>query len=454
MAQTLNLTFLLENAPSEEYRQELLKLIKPSKTEYMKTKFKTLMSFLGFIESEYNNLAKKIFFTSNNLKCKIYGSFVRQYFEMIYTTPADKAYGDVHDHDIDIRLFDEINNDFDNNFMASLIQTFKTIIISKNDEFNFNGYKLLYHEDKTITKVNQHDAEGKKLLQNISHYFIVLEKDDDQIHIDLLAHKPIIKSSLWNKDFDVNGLYMCRNGISVNDGENFFKIQNSIMNRSAIVTFPINKFIDPLKNTSLDRTRKVELYNQLIHFITFRTKIEEIGYTQVSDEKMLSLTIEEKEPCTIVDFEAPYINVEFECSHNLSIMAFAQIVNIRASSDTEAIVCPYCRANLIPKLIDSKPFKKIEIPEIPKFECANKERVKKLNSSKQQIMMSEENLSCVAGLFQGVAISEVRENHERNELFLERYELIGNSSAVVIDVRPQQNYNYELFGDPLPLARM
>jgi hypothetical protein len=86
-----------------------------------------------------------------------------------------------YDHDVDIRLFDEINNDIDKKFIVSLIQTFQTIIISKSDEFNFNGYKLLYHENRTITKICERDAEGKKLLHNIPHYFIVLEKNDDQI---------------------------------------------------------------------------------------------------------------------------------------------------------------------------------------------------------------------------------------------------------------------------------
>ena len=433
MAQTFNLSFLLENAPSEEYRQELMKLLKPSKTEYMKTKFKTLMSFLGFIESEYEKHAEKTIFPWNNLKCKIYGSFVRQYCEMIYATPADQAYGNVYDHDVDIRLFDEIRNDVDKKFITTLIQTFKSLIITKSDEFNFNGYKLLYQEDRTITSVNEHDTEGKKLLHNIPHYFIVLEKDDDQIHIDLLAHKPLNQSytSLWNKDYDVNGLHMSRDGISVNEDGNFFKIQNSIMNRSAIVKYPIEGYIESLKLGGVSRSKKVKIYNQLIHFITFRTKIEEGGYTQVCDEneKMLNLSIEEDEQCSITDFEAPYINVEFECTHFLSIMAFAHIVNIRASNDTEAIVCPYCRANLIPKLIDSPPFQKIMIPEIPNFEGMNKGRVKKLCTFKERIMMSEENMSCISGLFQGMSITEVHERHDRNELFRERYELITDAVA-------------------------
>jgi hypothetical protein len=431
MAQTFNLSFLIENAPSEEYRQELLKLLKPSKTEYMKTKLQTLISFVTFIESEYK---KNSIDSWDTMTCKIFGSFVRQYFEMVYATPADQGYGDVFDHDVDIRLFDHMNSHSDKKFLTDLIQLFKTIIISKTDEFNFNGYKLLYLEDKTITKLNEHDAEGKKLLLNIPHYFVVLEKGDDQIHIDLLAHNPLNnRSSLWNNDYDVNGLYMCRNGIFTNESQNgngnFFKIQNSIMNRSAHVEYPIQTYIESLKSTplcrALKRSAKVQIYNQLIHFIAFRTKIEEGGYTQVSDGKMLSLSVEEEEHCTISDFEAPYIKVEFECSHSLSIMAFANIVNIRASDDTEAIVCPYCRANLIPKLVDSPAFQKITIPEVPNFKSLNKDRVKTLKSTKACQMMSEENMSCVSGLFQGLSIPEVRERHDRRELFRERYELLS-----------------------------
>jgi hypothetical protein len=144
---------------------------------------------------------------------------------------------------------------------------------------------------------------------------------------------------------------------------------------------------------------------------------------------MLSLSVEEEEHCAISDFEAPYIKVEFECSHSLSIMAFANIVNIRASDDTESIVCPYCRASLIPKLVDSPAFQKITIPEIPNLEGLNKDRVKTLKSSKSREMMSEENMSCVSGLFQGLSIPEVRERHDRRELFRERYELLSPGFA-------------------------
>ena len=430
MAQTFNLSFLIANAPSEEYRQELLKLLKPSKTEYMKTKFQTLISFVTFIEKEYST---KSVDSWNNMKCKIFGSFVRQYFEMIYATPVDQAYGNVYDHDVDIRLFDDMNSHNDKKFITDLIHLFKTMIISKSEEFNFNGYKLLYLEEKTVTKLNEHDAEGKKLLHNIPHYFVVLEKGDDQIHIDLLAHNPANNSSsLWNNDYDVNGMYMCRNGIFTNEIGNFFKIQNSIMNRSAYVEYPIEQYVASLKRTpigrALKRSAKVQIYNQLIHFIAFRTKIEEGGYTQASKGKMLSLSVEEDEHCEISDFEAPYIKVKLECSHSLSIMAFANIVNIRASDDTETIVCPYCRADLIPKLIESPSFKMITIPEIPILEGLNKDRVKTLKSSKSCQMMSEENMSCVSGLFQGLSIPEVRERHNRRELLHERYELLSPGS--------------------------
>ncbi len=438
MAQTFNLSFLLENAPSDEYRQELMKLLKPSKTEYLKTKFQTLMSFVNFIESHH---AKSVetweWDESTSMECKIYGSFVRQYFEMIYSTPLDKAYGNIYEHDVDIRLFDRPRGDKDKQFFTKMIDLFKLIVMSKNEEFTFNGYKLLHVEDKTITNVQRHDPEGKKLLSDIPHYLVVLEKDDDQIHIDLLAHSPIEQSTfaLWNNDFDVNGLYMSKRGILTHKKANFFDIQNSIMNRNAEVLYPIEKFIDTLKNRtqrrSLNRGEKMEIYNQLIHFIAFRTKIEEVGYTQVSSQKMLSLSVEETDNCEITDFEAPYIKVGLECSHSLSIMALANLVNVRSSNDTEAIVCPYCRADLIPKLVDSQPFEKVKIPEVPRLESMNKERVKKLNTPKDRMMMSQENMSCITGLVQGLNLSQVRERHSQNEFFSNRYVIGGYTPAPV-----------------------
>ena len=439
MAQTFNLSFLIENAPSDEYRSELLKLAKmvnTDKTEYMKTKFKTLSSFIAFIEYQYLKYNPHAGI-NDGCKCKIFGSFVRQYFEMIYATPSDQAYGNVLDHDVDIRLFGKVTNDIDKKFIGKLIEIFQLIMVSKHEQFDFNGYKLMYYEDKTITQINEHDADGKKLLHNIPHYFIVLEKGDDQIHIDLLSHNPKTPGKsqdfhkLWNRDYNVNGMFMSRDGISINKGENFFEIQNSIMNRDGIMRYPIKNYVSELRASGLSRSKKTKLYNQIIHFIAFRTKIEEGGYKRVSDCEMLNLSVEEEETCPITDFDAPYINVGFECSHNLSIMAFAKIVNIRASDDTEAIVCPYCRKNLIPKMIESPPFEKIVFPSIPNFSKVNKGRVKKLCSSHDgRMLMSEENLSCVSGIFQGFNISEVRAMHQNSETFSAQYELLlgyGNS---------------------------
>ena len=80
------------------------------------------------------------------------------------------------------------------------------------------------------------------------------------------------------------------------------------------------------------------------------------------------------EPILILDTNRPKKSVIFYVN-SAFVLAFAKIVNIRASNDTEAILCPYCRANLIPKLIESPSFKMITISEIPNVEGLNKDRV-------------------------------------------------------------------------------
>lgn len=418
MSTTFNISFLLENAPSEEYRQQLLQLLNPSKTQVLKNKFKTIMSLIKFIETECKKIHTGWLRQS---ECRLYGSFVRQFCEAVYSVPTDVEYGNVTSHDVDICVFNDIDQYDKARYTEQylkLIDQMKMIILSTNESFRFNGFHIISLEDKTIyqAKKKDGDSSGRKLLYDIPHYEIVLENDsEEQIHVDLLAFAPNPADDefhLWNNDFDVNSMYITRKGISLDSSkENFFEIQSSIMNKRVVSRYPMENFVKQLKRGSLRRSEKVKIYNQIIHFITYRMKILDDGYDKIySDEKVFDLSIETEESCNITDAPAPYIKLKLECQHDISIMAFASIVNVRSSEYTESVCCPYCRERMIPLLIEKKP-PQIEIPEFPEHIFSCRDKVKPIDKKKKYI--SEENIATISGLLQGLNAQEIEERRER-----------------------------------------
>jgi hypothetical protein len=343
---------------------------------------------------------------------------VRQFFESIYSEPTDTEYSNITSHDIDVCVFSNYSYERlnESSLFMKMIEKFKFFIISKDDKFNFNQYKIISLEDKTIHKdqIKSSDPIGRKLMYNLPHYQVILENNEDQIHIDLLAYYPKKCEdmySLWNNDYDVNSMYITHRGISLHSKEkNFFEIQNSIMDRRVTILYPFEEFIEKIKKSTM-RKNKVEIYNQLIYFVVYRTKILNDGYDEVySDKKMLDFYIEHEENCSITDAPPPYITIRLECQHVLSIMALASIVNVIASEYTESICCPFCRESLIPNLIEKKP-PKIEVPSFSDLDVSNRNKVRPLD--KKNICMKDENIIRISGLLQGLHSQEINENIQR-----------------------------------------
>ena len=106
-------------------------------------------------------------------------------------------------------------------------------------------------------------------------------------------------------------------------------------------------------------------FNNFVNFIGFRTKILSVGYDNIftdNNKQICDIYVEEKETCPITSAKPPYLSLNLECGHNISIMALAGLANIRQSDYSEAINCVMCREKLIPKMVD-KPLNKIEIPD-------------------------------------------------------------------------------------------
>ena len=369
---------------------------KEKSTEYFKNKVKTIFSFVKYLDNINNN------------SCKIYGSFVRQYIERCYMSLYDISnYGILYNHDIDIAVFDNVYGDIYGD-------------IDDNDEYKKYDikYKELINILKTInnTTFNNyiiHEINDKT--KNIPHNEIILlnTNNQDKIKIDLLAFNFIHKCDKYdcdncnnkNSDFDVNNMYMTSKYINLQDDVNFYDIQENIINKTAISYYPMQILNDNLK-ISMDRKTKVEIYNHFIKFITFRTKIYLNGYNKIIADKkykLYKIEIETKENCPIIDAEPPYINLTLQCSHNISLMAFAQIVNIRSSEFTESILCPYCRSDLIPLVTEDELI---------------------INNN---VLMSPENMSTIIGILQGKSLDEINESHDNGILYVQPVVYIDNN---------------------------
>ena len=370
---------------------------KEKSTEYFKNKVKTIFSFVKYLDNINNN------------SCKIYGSFVRQYFERCYMSIYDNTnYGVLHNRDVDIAVFDNIYGDINGD-----------INDEKNDEYNI--YDIKYNEIISILKTLDNNTTFSNYIiheindktKNIPHNEIILlnKNNQDKIKIDLLAFNFIHLCDIFNNknsDFDVNNMYMTSKSIKLQDDVNFYDIQENIMNKTAISYYPMQLLNDNL-NISMDRNKKVIIYNHFIKFITFRTKIYVNGYNKIiSDEKyklykLYKIEVETKDNCPIIDAEPPYINLHLKCSHIISLMAFAQIVNIRSSEFTESILCPYCRADLIPLVTEDELV---------------------INNN---ILLSSENTSTIVGILQGHTLDEINESHENGILYVQPVVYIDNN---------------------------
>jgi hypothetical protein len=395
---------------SDEEKAQLIGFLNSSdkfkkSTVHLKSKFDALLSFIKFIET---NVPQSY--------CKIYGSFVRQMFEKMFLSTYDESgYGDSQNHDVDINIFEskesylegktEFNNiidtfevmsklDFDANIKFGdfhLVRIHElTINISDYDSKRIETLRkrisdyIIRYNTHALTPISENDIRlpSRNIMQDrirlrnleqsikdkfdgIPHFNIVLKNpsNGDYIIIDLIAYPIVDEAKEYNisDDINVNTLYMTRDGIK--SRSDFLESIKSISDRTGIVKINMEKMKEDLKIKTLTFNEKSKIYNRIVNFMGFRTKILSVGYEQIqSDDKMVDIIIEKTESCPITNAKAPYTSINMDCGHSLSVMAFSGLVNIRSSDYTEQILCPTCRAQLLPKMVNKKP-NSIEIPE-------------------------------------------------------------------------------------------
>lgn len=312
-----------------------------------------------------------------NCECVFNGSYVRQLFELpramseLFSSPG---YGNSIGRDLDMYLFSTRPCDLDIERIKHSIERMDSFIKLQKMIPNtisvpkFGDYKLIDITNSTLEKISNLDGPGKKKLLNIPHYlFIFADSNNVNLTVDVLGWKPE-SDDLWPQyDFNINSISLTKNGFTVDSINDFDNIIFNIINKEACCEIDLQKLHNVISEVKT-RVQKFPNLNQLSFFLINRIKIMSCGYTmKCSNYDIPSLQIITSEPCTITSVEAPYIAIDLECGHTISIMAYVGIIS-DISEYTEALVCPFCRNNLRIKFLDD-PAKQIIhwMPELPKI---------------------------------------------------------------------------------------
>jgi hypothetical protein len=205
--------------------------------------------------------------------------------------------------------------------------------------------------DKTIKQDDplNNDLQINPKMFNVPHYILYFMNVYDNLDIfkvDLLSHKITNKD---NCDFDVNSLMINGYSISMLDSsnDNMLSIIMNIINKSARSMFDYKKHIDDFHGI-FDQKRKI--MNKVLYYITYRTKILELGYSQIYSynrfHKIPEIKIETTEVCPISGMPPPYLKIKLVCNHYISLMEFAGLINVEQDA-TQSVKCSLCRKDLI-----------------------------------------------------------------------------------------------------------
>lgn len=124
------------------------------------------------------------------------------------------------------------------------------------------------------------------------------------------------------------------------------------------VTFPLGlEFVEQIKGLvgEMTREKRSSIWEIILDVLNENMKLINQGYRyiEIYNNLMFKISIEEKEQCYISTIDPPYLVLHLACGHSCSIMALYGIIYNGESADTESILCPFCRANLIPKLVSA-----------------------------------------------------------------------------------------------------
>jgi len=419
-------------------------------TNHYKEKVLLLTSFVKYVEMYCMT------------KVKIYGSFIRQMFEKVFLDSYDNSgYGDSENHDIDMTIFpDETTYIIRKEMFNNMIKNLEILSNLEDIGINFEGFSLIKVQDLTIIQdeeriisrfssmyPNEVQVEPEELEEtpninkylNNPHYHLIFKKNNKFVVIELFAYTLDTSGIKYdiNSDLDVNKLTLTSDGIK--SEYNFLSTICSIIKKHVITKAKVDNLVKDLKEQTLTFSEKKYLYNQLLQFIVYRTKVLGVGYNKItSDFGLCDIEIETQNICELTESNPPYIKVNLECGHSMSVMAMAGITNIQVSEYTQMIACPFCREKLIPKLKKEKVLE-IDSPEREIMDSIYYENCNKNLNENIEIpyyqhneIMSKENFLQVSQVI-GIKVKNKSEIDEINQLVFSLDTNINNSRYINIE---------------------
>ncbi len=135
--------------------------------------------------------------------------------------------------------------------------------------------------------------------------------------------------------------------------DNTFECLGDLCQRKAVLSFNLAKAIGELNGT-MERKKRAKILGKVCEVLSKDIDLLNKGYVflNIGKDMTLDFDIEKDETCYLTNVDAPYVKINLECGHGLSLMALYGIVYKGGSTDTEAIVCPTCRKNIVPKMVN------------------------------------------------------------------------------------------------------
>ena len=322
----------------------------------------------------------------------VYGSFVRKLFDfsLRFDEIKNNNTGSLENSDINIIYMNNITFDKQQT-MSEYFKVMNSILVNKllfnNSQpsadsvsklLKFNNFILVdLNYDESILDKNNHVNPKTTLL---FRKLITEGSRNDNIEPIVLDIKVNIFCFKLNgspnhehfPDFTNNMYSLNMNGIY----KNYSVCNNSIQNYNfcEYLSLIANNEIKCIKNLALlqcyafpedgvpvSRHLKVKWLRQIYEVISScYLKILDNGFKLVG-ENVPILYIENKEECHLTSCSPPYPVIILECTHAISLMGYNGIIEKSISDDTEAIRCPFCRADLKIKLVNKKENQNLEI---------------------------------------------------------------------------------------------
>lgn len=223
--------------------------------------------------------------------------------------------------------------------------------------FVFDGYHNVLEFTKYMLKLKittQRDPKDRLVYGDYRLDEVMMDTTDKfrLVFTDIQTNKSILCYAV-ESGHNLNHEHKSRAEDIDYTGKDVFNAIHDITVRRAVLNYNLTKLIPVLR---IDQPRDVRssILRKVIETMENTLKLLDQGYkyVDIGSNKMLKFNIERSAQCSITAIDPPFIDMFLECGHTLSIEAFKGIVNKGESDDTQSILCPFCKSNLIPDLID------------------------------------------------------------------------------------------------------